>query len=56
MNQRSSQSVLPSRYPQLRDCVILLAIISAICYFIFSEGARSFVDYLVKIFARLLHA
>ena len=46
----------PVAGPRLRDTAVFLAILSTICYFAFSEGVRSFGQFLVKIFTRLLHA
>jgi hypothetical protein len=54
--QNSPASLLPARHPRLRDTVVFVAILSTICYFAFSEGVRSFGQFLVKIFTRLLHA
>jgi hypothetical protein len=55
-SQNSPASLLPARHPRLRDTAVFLAILSTICYFAFSEGVRSFVGFLLMIFARLVHA
>jgi hypothetical protein len=49
-------SLLPARHPRLRDAAVSLAILSTICYFAFSEGVRSFADFIMKILTRLVHA
>jgi len=54
-SQSSPASLLPARHPRLRDIAVFLAILSTICYFAFSEGVRSFADFVMKIFTRLMH-
>lgn len=54
--QSSAESLLPARHPRLRDTAVVLAILSTICYFAFSEGVRSFADFIIKILTRLVHA
>jgi len=52
----AAEALLPARHPMLRDAAIVLAIISTFCYFAFSEGATNFLGFVLKIFARLIHA
>jgi len=40
----------------LRDAAVILAIISTVCYFAFSQGVAGFLGYVLKIVARLAHA
>jgi len=55
-SENSPASLLPARHPRLRDTAVFLAILSTICYFVFSEGVSSFAGFLLKIFSRLVHA
>jgi hypothetical protein len=54
-SRNSAASLLPARHPRLRDAAIFLAILSTICYFAFSEGVRSFGNFLLRLFTRLTH-
>jgi hypothetical protein len=54
--QDAVTALLPARHPMLRDAAVILAIISTICYFAFSEGVASFLGFVLKIFARLVNA
>jgi hypothetical protein len=49
-------ALLPARHPRLRDAAVILAIISTICYFAFSQGVAGFLGFVLKIVARLAHA
>jgi hypothetical protein len=53
--QSPAASLLPARHPRLRDTAIFLANISTICYFIFSEGVRGFLSFIMKILIRFEH-
>jgi hypothetical protein len=55
LSRNPAASLLPARHPRLRDAAIFLAILSTICYFAFSEGVRSFGDFISKIVTRLTH-
>jgi hypothetical protein len=48
--------LLPARDPVLRDAAVILAIISTVCYFAFSQGVAGFLGFVLKIVARLVHA
>jgi hypothetical protein len=52
----AAAALLPARHPMLRDAAVILSIISTICYFAFSEGVAGFLGFVLKIFARLVHA
>ena len=54
--QNTTTALFPARHPMLRDGAVILAIISTVCYFAFSEGVAGFLGFLAKIFARLVHA
>jgi hypothetical protein len=54
--QSSPASLLPAHHPRLRDTAVILAILSTICYFAFSEGVRGFMAFTLKIFTWLVHA
>jgi hypothetical protein len=56
VNLTSLASSLPARHPILRDSAVILAIVSTICYFAFSEGVRSFAGFLAKIASRIVPA
>jgi hypothetical protein len=49
-------ALFTTRHPILRDGAVILATISTVCYFAFSEGVAAFLGSLVKMFARLAHA
>jgi hypothetical protein len=48
--------LLPARHPVLRDAAVILAFISTVCYFAFSQGVAGFLGFVLKIVARLVHA
>ena len=52
----AAMALLPARHPRLRDAAVILAIISTVCYFAFSQGVAGFLGFVLKIFARLVHA
>jgi len=54
--QDAAAELLPARHPMLRDTAVILAIISTVCYFAFSQGVSGFLGFVLKIFARLAHA
>jgi hypothetical protein len=54
--QNTPMALFPARHPMLRDGAVILALISTVCYFAFSEGVANFLGFLLKIFARLVHA
>ena len=54
--QDAGAALLPARHPMLRDVAVILAIISTVCYFAFSQGVAGFLGFVLKIFARLVHA
>ena len=54
--QDAAAELLPARHPRLRDAAVILAIISTVCYFAFSQGVAGFLGFVLKIFARLAHA
>ena len=54
--QDTAAALLPARHPMLRDAAVILAFISTVCYFAFSQGVAGFLGFLLKIVARLAHA
>jgi hypothetical protein len=54
--QDTATALLPARHPKLRDAAVILAIISTVCYFAFSQGVAGFLGFVMKIVARLVHA
>jgi hypothetical protein len=56
VTEQTAAALLPARHPMLRDAAVILAIISTVCYFAFSEGVAGFLGFVLKIFARLVHA
>jgi len=54
--QNTATTLFPARHPMLRDGAVILAMISTVCYLALSEGVANFLGFLVKIFARLVHA
>jgi hypothetical protein len=54
--QDAAGELFPARHPMLRDTAVILAIISTVCYFAFSQGVAGFLGFVLKIFARLAHA
>jgi hypothetical protein len=55
-DQDPATPLLPARHPRLRDAAVILAIISTVCYFAFSQGVSGFLGFVLKIVARLVHA
>ncbi len=54
--QDVAAALLPARHPMLRDAAVILALISTVCYFAFSQGVAGFLGFLLKTVARLVHA
>ena len=54
--ENTATILFPARHPMLRDGAVVLAMISTVCYLAFSEGVAGFLGFLLKIFARLVHA
>jgi hypothetical protein len=54
--QDAAAELLPARHPMLRDTAVIIAIISTVCYFAFSQGVAGFLGFVMKIVARLAHA
>jgi hypothetical protein len=54
--QDPAAELLPAQHPMLRDTAVILALISTICYFAFSQGVAGFLGFVLKIVARLVHA
>ena len=55
-SQDPAAELLTARHPMLRDAAVILAIISTVCYFAFSQGVAGFLGFVLKIVARLVHA
>ena len=53
---QDAAELLPARHPMLRDAAVILAIMSTVCYFAFSQGVAGFLGFVLKIVARLAHA
>ena len=51
----AATALLPARHPRLRDAAVILAIISTVCYFAFSQGVAGFVSFVLKVVARVVH-
>jgi hypothetical protein len=54
--QDAAMELMPARHPMLRDAAVILAFVSSVCYFAFSQGVAGFLGFLLKIVARLAHA
>jgi hypothetical protein len=55
-DQDSATELLPARHAMLRDAAVILAIISTVCYFAFSQGVAGFLGFVLKMVARLVHS
>ena len=55
-SQDAAAELLPARRPMLRDAAAILAIVSTVCYFAFSQRVAGFLGFVLKIVARLVHA
>jgi hypothetical protein len=55
-DQDEATALLPTRHPMLRDAAVILAIVSTVCYFAFSQGVAGFLGFVLKIVTRLVHA
>jgi hypothetical protein len=54
--QDAAAALLPARHPMLRNAAVILAFVSTVCYFAFSQGVAGFLGFVLKIAARLVHA
>jgi hypothetical protein len=52
----TATALLPARHPRLRDAAVILAFISTVCYFAFSQGVVGYLGFVLKTVARLVHA